>query len=137
MTAAAVTGEELAAHQVIFAGRFYGNTRGTAGQSQAYYDNLKRINGDMAEAKGRVEQGEDADAVLRDVPLAMLDGPADRVDREISNLVKMRRKIQAGDDPDRREQVKAINGEIQQRMYLLNQAVEDALAKRRELLPVQ
>jgi len=124
--------EELAAHQIILAGRFYGNTRGTAGQSQAYYDNLKRIKGDMAEAKGRVGQGDDADAVLRDVPLATLNGSTDMLDKDISNLVKLRRQIQAGDSADKREQVKAINAEIEQRMYRLNKAVKDTLSMRRD-----
>ncbi|WP_459260867.1 hypothetical protein [Alicycliphilus sp. T452] len=39
-------------------------------------------------------------------------------------------RIQAGSNPHKREQVKAINAEIEQSMYLLNKAVEDALAER-------
>src|SRR5258708_7476423 len=39
----------------------------------------------MAEAKGRVERGEDADAVLLDVPLAQLRGSAGLVDEQISD----------------------------------------------------
>jgi|GEM_PF-5546629 len=63
----------------------------------------------MAEAKGRVERGEEADAVLLDMRLAQLDGAAGLVDKHISNLVKARRRIQASDEPSKRDQVKAIN----------------------------
>jgi hypothetical protein len=44
MVTSAFTGEELAPHQIVLAGRLYGNTRGASGQSNAYYENLRRIN---------------------------------------------------------------------------------------------
>ncbi len=131
MVTAAMTGEELAPHQITLAGRFYGNTRGVNGQSTFYYENLKRVNTSMAEAKGRVQQGEDAEAVLLEVPLAKVDGPANVLDKRVSDLVKMRRQIQKGDSPDKRALVKEVNLEIEQSMYLLNKAVEHTLAERR------
>lgn len=127
MVASAATGEELAPHQIVVAGRFYGNTRGANGQSERYYENLKRLNEDMAEAKGRVGEGEDADAVLADLPLAPLAGPAKQVDKRISDLRKYRRQIQASDDTDRMEKVKAINREIEDLMARLNRAVRQEL----------
>ena len=84
-------------HQLVLVGRVYGNSRGVNGQSAGYYEDVKRINVSMAEAKGRVERGEDADAVLLNVSLAQLDGVAGLVDKHISNLVKARRRIQASD----------------------------------------
>lgn len=132
MVTAAVTGEELAPHQITLAGRFYGDTRGVNGQSTSYYENLKRVNTSMAEAKGRVQQGEDAAAVLLDVPLAKVDGPANVLDKRVSDLVKMRKQIQKSDSPNKRELVKEVNLEIEQSMYLLNKAVEDTLAERRD-----
>jgi len=131
MVTAAVTGEELAPHQITLAGRFYGNTRGVNGQSTSYYENLKRVNTSMAEAKGRVARGEEAEAVLLDVPLARVDGAANLLDKRVSDLVKMRRQIQAGGDPNKRELVKEVNAEIERNMYLLNKAVEDVLAEHR------
>ncbi|ABM32958.1 hypothetical protein QRO10_06015 [Paracidovorax citrulli] len=131
MVTAAVTGEELAPHQITLAGRFYGNTRGVNGQSTSYYENLKRVNTSMAEARGRVARGEEAEAVLLDVPLARVDGAASALDKRVSDLVKMRRQIQAGSDPNKRELVKEVNAEIERSMYLLNKAVEDVLAEQR------
>nr|WP_275662765.1 LPD38 domain-containing protein [Delftia acidovorans] len=133
MATAAWTGEELAAHQLVLVGRVYGNTRGVNGQSAGYYENVKRINVSMAEAKGRVERGEEADAVLLDVPLAQLDGAAGLVDKHISNLVKARRRIQASADPNKRDQVKAINLEIELSMRQLNQAATQVLTNSRSL----
>jgi hypothetical protein len=78
-----------------------------------------------------VERGEEADAVRLDMRLAQLDGAAGLVDKHISNLVKARRRIQASDEPSKRDQVKAINLEIEISMRQLNSLVEDVLARMR------
>jgi len=130
MATSAYTGEELAPHQIVLAGRFYGNTRGVNGQSSGYYENLKRINTSISEAKGRSERGESADAILADVPLARLDGPASVLEKRVGDLAKMRRKIQASEEPNKRELVKEVNAEMERSMRLLNQAVEDVLKER-------
>jgi len=132
MATSVTTGEELAPHQMVLIGRMYGNTRGVNGQSGSYYENLKRINSSYAEAKGRAEGGEDADAVLADVPLAKVHGAAGLVQKRVGDLTKMRRKIQAGDDPRKRELVKEINEEIQRSMYQLNAAVEGVIEEERK-----
>ncbi|WP_353179739.1 LPD38 domain-containing protein [Delftia acidovorans] len=127
MATSAFTGEELAPHQVVLAGRLYGNTRGANGQSNAYYENLKRINISESEFKARVQRGEDADAVLADVPLARAHDAAKALDKKISDLRKFRRSVQASDAPNKRDQVKAINQEIEVSMHLLNQEVHITL----------
>lgn len=81
----------------------------------------------MAEAKARVERGEDVDAVLKDVPLAKAAGVEKLADKRVSDLTKLRRKVQASDAPDKKDQVKAINKEIEGTMRLLNQAVSDVV----------
>jgi hypothetical protein len=118
-------------HQLVLVGRVCGNSRGVNGQSAGYYENVKRINVSMAEAKGRVEQGVEVDAMLHDVPLAQLDGAAGLVDKHISNLVKVRRRIQANDARNKLDQIKAINQEIELSMQLLNQATVDVIAQSR------
>ena len=123
-----MTGEELAAHQLVLVGRIYGNTRGVNGESSAYYENIRRINTSSSEAKDRSERGEDVGAILEDVPLAKLDGAAGVVDKRVSDLVKARRKVQAGDNPNKRDLVKEINQEIEASMYQLNKAVHETLA---------
>jgi len=127
---AAATGEELAPHQWFLAGRVYGNTTGMNGQSGTYYDNTKRINVALAEAKARVERGENVDAVLKDVPLAKAAGVEKLADKRVSDLTKLRRKVQASDLPDKKDQVKAINKEIESTMRLLNQAVAEVVKQR-------
>ncbi|QFS68605.1 hypothetical protein GCS91_20345 [Delftia tsuruhatensis] len=123
MATSAFTGEELAPHQVVLAGRLYGNTRGANGQSNAYYENLKRINISENEFKARVQRGEDADAVLAEFPLARAHGAAKALDKKISELRKVRRTVQAGDAPDKREQVRALNYEIELSMRELNEII--------------
>jgi hypothetical protein len=117
----------LAAHQLVLVGRVYGNTRGVNGQSAGYYDNLKRINVSMAEAKGRVERGEDADSVFADVPLAKAHAAATTIDKKISDLLKYRRTVQASDSLEKSDQIKAINQEIELSMRLLNETASGLL----------
>jgi hypothetical protein len=124
---AAATGEELASHQWFLAGRVYGNTTGMNGQSGTYYDNTKRINVALAEVEARVERGENVDVVLKDVPLAKAAGVEKLADKRVSELTKLRRKVQAGDASDKKDQVKAINKAIEGSMRLLNQAVSDVV----------
>lgn len=135
MTTSAFTGEELAPHQIVLAGRLYGNTRGANGQSNAYYENLKRINISESEFKARVQRGEDADAVLADVPLARAYDAAKALDKKISDLRKFRRSVQASDAPNKRDQVKAINQEIEVSMHLLNAEVHLTLEKAKTQRP--
>jgi len=46
------------------------------------------------------------------------------VDKHISELMKMRRRIQASEPPNKRELVKEVNAEIEASMHRLNQATE-------------
>lgn len=125
----AATGDELAAHQIPLFGRMYGNTRGINGQSESFYSNVQRINVAMAEAKGRVERGEDAQLVLLDVPLAPLDTAAAMVEKRVRDLTKMRAQLQKSDDPERMAKVKEVNAEIEATMYRLNNAVAEKLRR--------
>ncbi|THJ32423.1 hypothetical protein E8K88_12040 [Lampropedia aestuarii] len=127
MAQSMLTGDELPPNKIVLAGRFYGNTRGANGQSESYYENLKRINGAAAEYKGRVGEGQAADLVLNDQPLARLNGAADVVHKRVRGLQELRRRVQAGDEPGKREMVKEINQEIEQTMLRLNTAVRNAL----------
>ncbi|MEJ8294171.1 hypothetical protein WKI45_15175 [Delftia tsuruhatensis] len=119
--------EELAPYQIVLAGRLYGNTRGANGQSNVYCENLKRINISEIEFKARVQRGEDAESVLADVPLARAYDAARAVDKKISDLREFRRAFQGGDAPDKRDQVKAINLEIENSMCALNEVVNATL----------
>lgn len=38
------TGDELLPHKIPLLGRLYGNTRGISGQTDAFYENIKRLN---------------------------------------------------------------------------------------------
>ena len=70
--------------------------------------------------------------MLTDVPLARAHDAARALDKKISDLRKFRRAVQAGDASDKRDQVKAINLEIELSMRQLNQAVEGVLGNSRK-----
>lgn len=128
MLAAAKTGEELAPHQIPLAGRIYGNTRGANGQSDTFYENIKRINVQMAQAKGRVEAGEDVQAVLQELRIAPLERAAGNLQKRVKELRNLRKRVQDGSAPDKSEQVDRINREIELTMYRLNAAVHERMA---------
>lgn len=60
-----------------------------------------------------------------------MDGAAGFVDKRVTDLVKIRRSVQASDDPNKRELVKEINAEIEATMYRLNQATVEVLQAQR------
>jgi len=54
LTTSILTGTELASHQIMLSGRFYGNMRGANGQSNAHYENLTRVSISEGEFTARV-----------------------------------------------------------------------------------
>lgn len=65
--------------------------------------------------------------MLADMPIVKAGGAAKVIEKNVSDLTKMRRKVQASDNPDKRELAKQINEQIEQQMRQLNQVVDSAL----------
>lgn len=126
---ALATGDELAAHKVPLLGRVYGNTRGVNGQSDGFYSNLQRINVAESEAKGRYANGETVDAALQAAPLAQLGTAGNLVQKRVKELGQLRNRVLKSDVPDKTDQVKLINQEIESVMHSLNQAADDVARK--------
>ncbi|MEG0414344.1 MAG: LPD38 domain-containing protein, partial [Comamonas sp.] len=122
---AVATGDELAAHKIPLFGRVYGNTRGVNGQSEGFYSNLQRINVAESEAKGRYANGESVDAALASAPLSQLGTVGNQVQKRVKELGQFRNRMLKSDVPDKAEQVKLINQEIEQTMYRLNSLADE------------
>lgn len=118
-----VTGDELPSYKVPLAGRLYGNTRGPANQSAAFYDNARELNEVENEIQGRAKAGEDIGEFMEREPLSKLVGAGNAAERQIAALRKQRRLViqQGGDDS--KAQAEEINAQIGEVMGGLNREV--------------
>jgi len=134
---AAKTGEALPAYKIPLIGRFYGDTKDSSAEANRFFENANRINVHETELKGLEKEAREAakagdmkhrDEViqeraqyLKDHPDAYLIDFAKRVEREVSDLRKEKRRLVKADAP--REDVKKIEDRMKSTMHLLNEAV--------------
>ena len=92
--AAAVTGDELPPYKMPLVGRLYGNTRGAAGQSELYYENIRLLN----------ELG-------------------NGTQKRVWDLRILRRRVAEAEEPGYKEEVRSIDGQIAEAMARVNNEV--------------
>jgi hypothetical protein len=126
MVAAPITGDELPLYKVPLVGRFAGSVRGTAGQSDKFYENVKAINQAENELRGRARNAEDVQAFRNEEPLAALAGAGDAYARRVSELRRMRREVAAAAQPGYREVMATLDEQIARTMTDLNRRVKEA-----------
>lgn len=116
------TGEDLPAHKVPLAGRFYGDAGSKSSASERFYNNLRDINIAVSEMEGRREAREPYKDYLAEHPEARFGSDARAVERQLSVLRKRKeRLIENGAD---RARVKEVELQMQRRMQLFNERVE-------------
>ncbi|NBT82699.1 MAG: hypothetical protein EBT56_13985 [Betaproteobacteria bacterium] len=118
------TGDELPAHKVPLLGRLYGSTKGISGESELFYNNIKRLNKIENEYKGRMKAGEDADAYRKQEPLVDQIGLGNQAEAAVSKLRRLRREEQLRADPGWQDRVKDIDQQIEAVMRGVNRAVK-------------
>jgi hypothetical protein len=117
------SGDELPPHKIPLLGRLYGNTRGISGQSEAFYENVKRLNQIENELQGRAKNREDVEAYRRSEPLAGMVAEGNRAEAAVSRLRRMRREVQLRQEAGYQERVREIDAEIGRVMEGLNWGV--------------
>jgi site-specific DNA-cytosine methylase len=130
--AAPITGDELPLYKVPLIGRLVGSVRGSAGQSDQFYENIKAVNQIENELRGRARNNQDVQSVMREEPLAQLAGSADAYARRVSALRQMRRDLADRQPPSYRQDMERINLEIEATMRDLNARVR---AVRKGVMP--
>jgi hypothetical protein len=125
--ASLVTGEELPAHKVPLAGRFYGQADDKSAASTKFYENLKELNGMGDELKGRQKDHANPREFLAEHPEARLAEMGAAVERDIAELRK--RKSELMEKGASRDRIK--ENELQQRklMQRFNEKVQEVKAK--------
>jgi hypothetical protein len=124
----AFTGEELPAHSIPLAGRFYGDTKGSSAVSNSFYENLKEMNIHENTVKGMRRRKENVQEYYRENPEARMFEEADRVEREVQVLRKRRRAMVEKEAP--KESVKAIEERITAKMKRFNDKVKQREEKK-------
>jgi hypothetical protein len=116
------TGEELPPSAIPFAGRFYGDTKGSSAVSNAFYENLKDMNIHENTVKGMRKRKENVQEYYRENPEARMFEEAGRVEREVQAMRKRRRELVEKKAP--KENVKVIEERITARMKRFNDKVK-------------
>ncbi len=121
---AIVEGEEIAPRKIPLAGRLYGNTRGQAGQSDKFYENLRKSNELENEIKGRLKDGlSPAEFVDENPNAAKIAGYGNVAEKTVRKLQEQRRAIIAQGLP--KSALKAKNEQITQVMRQFNTRVKE------------
>ena len=115
------TGEELPPYKIPLVGRFYGETKSSAAESNRFYKNLTLLNEHENEIKGRRDKGQPIGDYLKDNPEARLAPMARKTYKDIQQLRKRREQLVERDAP--RESVKAVEEQIKRRMATFNERV--------------
>ena len=114
----------LPAHKVPLLGRLYGSTKGISGESELFYNNIKRLNKIENEYKGRMKAGKDADAYRKQEPLVDQIGLGMQAEAAVSRLRRLRREEQLRADPGWRERVTDIDRQTEAVLRGVNRAVK-------------
>ena len=121
--ASPVTGDEVPLYKLPLVGRLAGTTRGASGQSEQFYENVKRLNQIENELRGRARNQEDVAGLQAEEPLTQLAGAADRYSRRVSELRQLRRDLNAQEPPGYQEDMKRVDEQMEATMRDLNARV--------------
>jgi hypothetical protein len=117
-----VTGEELPPYKIPLYGRFVGETKSSAAESNRFYKNMERLNRLDLEIKGRREDREPVGDFIRENPEARLLPMANKTYKDVQELRKRRKALLERDAP--RESIQAVEKQITRKMQLLNDRVK-------------
>jgi hypothetical protein len=110
------TGEDLPAYRVPLAGRFYGETKSNAAESQRFYTNVTKMADHENEIKGRIKNKEPVGPYLKDNPEAKLWQTANTVENQINQLNKQKKEfIERGLPKDRIKRIENQKAVIMKR----------------------
>jgi hypothetical protein len=116
------TGEDLPPYKIPLYGRFFGETKSTAAESNKFYKNMEKLNRLDLEVKGRRDDKEPIGEFMRENPQTRLLPMANKTYKDIQALRKRREALLERDAP--RESIQAVEKMITRRMQVLNERVK-------------
>jgi hypothetical protein len=116
------TGEDLPPYKIPLYGRFFGETKSAAAESNKFYKNMERLNRLDLEVKGRREDKEPIGDFMRDNPETRLLPMANKTYKDVQALRKRRAALLERDAP--KESIQAVEKMITRKMQVLNDRVK-------------
>lgn len=114
--------DELASYDIPLAGRFYGDTKSPAANSQHFYDNVTKLAEHEAVIKGMRQRHENVADYMRENPESRLWQQANNVENQISALNKQKKQWIERDIPE--ERIKSLDDRKQAIMTRFNERVK-------------
>jgi hypothetical protein len=116
------TGEDLPPYKIPLYGRFVGETKSSAAESNKFYKNMERLNRLDLEVKGRREDREPIGDFMRENPETRLLPLANKTYKDVQALRKRREALLEKGAP--KESIQAVERMITRRMQVLNDRVK-------------
>jgi hypothetical protein len=116
------TGEDLPPYKIPLYGRFVGETKSSAAESNKFYKNMEKLNRLDLEIKGRREDREPVGDFMRENPETRLLPLANKTYKDVQALRKRRAALLERDAP--RESIQAVERMITRKMQVLNDRVK-------------
>jgi hypothetical protein len=116
------TGEDLPPYKIPLYGRFVGETKSSAAESNKFYKNMEKLNRLDLEVKGRREDREPIGDFMRENPETRLLPLANKTYKDVQALRKRRAALLEKDAP--RESIQAVEKMITRKMQVLNERVK-------------
>jgi hypothetical protein len=117
-----ITGEDLPPYKIPLYGRFVGETKSAAAESNKFYKNMEKLNRLDLEVKGRREDREPIGDFMRENPETRLLPLANKTYKDVQALRKRRAALLERDAP--RESIQAVENMITRKMQALNERVK-------------
>lgn len=116
------TGEDLPLYKIPLVGRFVGDTKGSAAESNKFYKNIERLNRLDQEIKGRRGDRQPVGEFMRDNPESRLLPLANKTYKDVQDLRKRRKALLERNAP--KASIEAVEKLITRRMAVLNERVK-------------
>ncbi len=116
-----LSGEELPAYTIPLGGRLYGQTTGSAAESNRFYNNVRRMNLHNAELNGLRERRQSLQPYFRENPDARLIDSSRAAYRQVQALRNRKRDLL--ERKASREEIRRIEQQITNRMKQFNDRV--------------
>ena len=116
-----ITGEELPPYKIPLYGRFVGETKSAAAESNKFYKNMMKLNELQAVVDGRKDRKEPLGKFFQENPEARMLPMANKTYKDVQALRKRRKALVERDAP--KESVQAVEKMITRKMQVLNDRV--------------
>jgi hypothetical protein len=115
------SGEELPPYKIPLYGRFVGETKSSAAESNKFYKNMMKLNELQAVVDGRKDRKEPLGKFFQENPEARMLPMANKTYKDVQALRKRRKALVERDAP--KESVQAVEKMITRKMQVLNDRV--------------